>query len=58
MEIKIRFVKERTTKNTVVFHEVTSTTPVVGTLYMQKATFPGGRYPDEVWVTIEGYTGD
>lgn len=52
MEIELRFAIERETKNTVRFQEVTSTTPVIGPLYVRKTTFPGGHYPDEIRVTI------
>ena len=45
----LKFKKERETKTTFVYEEVTDEAPVIGTLYIKKYVKPG----DEVTVTIE-----
>jgi hypothetical protein len=51
MEIEIQLDLERATKNTFRFTEVTNDTPVIGSLYVQKAVF-SGRQPATLRVTI------
>ena len=52
MNKQLDFEFERATKNTYRFHEKTSTDPVIGTLYVQRALF-GGRTPKNPRVTLE-----
>jgi hypothetical protein len=49
--IKVEFVKERTTKNYVVYSE--TSTSFVGTIYIRKETFNGSNFPDRLTITLE-----
>lgn len=51
MEKEIQLDFERATKNTFRFTEIANDTPVIGTLYVQKAVF-SGKQPATIRVTI------
>jgi len=46
------FIFEKTTKNTIRFHEETAEAPLIGTLYVQKHVFQG-NVPQKIKVAIE-----
>lgn len=56
---RVRFIKERETKNTVRYQEQPEAGKplVIGTLYVQREAL-GTPIPDEVTVKIDSYTGE
>ena len=50
-KVSVRFVKERLTRNTVRYEEMS--THYIGSLYVRKETFNGSDFPDNLTVTLE-----
>ncbi len=52
-QAEVEFTQSKLTKNAVRFDEVgTPDTVKIGSLYVKKAAFPGGTFPDKVKVTL------
>lgn len=52
MKLSIKMIKERETKGTFRFKEMTDD-PYIGTLYIKKRAFKDSSVPDMITVTIE-----
>ena len=50
--VKVTMEFEKATKRMFRFKEVTTGTPIIGTLYMSQAAFPAGA-PTRITVTVE-----